>query len=104
MKHANDNLRQQGSGRPLVCPFLLCFLMLGLCAVAAKGGDPDGGGPTQLGGWPFSDTNWLNWSGYGPVAFTNLLNVPGGDNNCLELNSTNPAFLQFLCPDSAAAK
>src|SRR5438876_5985200 len=65
-------------------PFLLC----GFCAATAGASD-------QLDGWTFSDTNWLSWSGYAPVAFTNLLNVRGGDGKCLELNSTNPAFLRY---------
>src|SRR5947209_4429956 len=49
----------------------------------------------QLDGWPFTDTNWFSWSGYAPVAFSNLVNVTGGDWRCVELNSTNPAFLRY---------
>src|SRR5438105_976941 len=64
------------------------LLLAILCAVTASAAD-------QLDGWPFSDTNWLSWIGYAPVAFTNLVNARGGDGHCLELNSTNPAFLRY---------
>src|SRR5437899_1984003 len=66
----------------------VALLLVGYCV--GKSGAAD-----QLDGWLFSSTNWLSWSGYAPVAFTNLVNVSGGDGNCLELNSTNPAFLRY---------
>ena len=46
--------------------------------------------------WAFSDTNWLSVYDYAPVSFTNLVNVPdSGYGNCLRLDSTNAAWLQY---------
>ena len=66
----------------------VALLLASFSALSLEAGD-------ELDGWLFSNTNWLSWSGYPPLAFTNLLNVQGGDGNCLELNSTNPAFLRY---------
>src|SRR6266700_3933033 len=61
--------------------------------------DPGSGGTNAencaLAAWFFSDTNWLNSAGHGPMAFTNLANVPGGDGNALQVDSTNAAFLRY---------
>ena len=45
--------------------------------------------------WRFDDTNWLTVSGYAPVSFTNLALVPDWDNNALQVDSTNAAWLQY---------
>jgi hypothetical protein len=75
---------------------LLSFYIQNLHAVLP--GPPGGGGPSgpsgTLGTWSFSDTNWLTRS-YPPMAFTNIANVPGGNGNALEIDSTNAAFLQY---------
>src|SRR5947209_5801243 len=79
----------------------LFFILLSLCAVVkahAVTGPPNPGGGstnTMLGNWSFSDTNWLGLRGYAPLAFTNVVNVAGGDGNALRVDSTNTAFLQY---------
>jgi hypothetical protein len=46
--------------------------------------------------WPFETTNWLTHYSNAPISFTNLVNVPYlGDGNCLLLDSTNNAWLQY---------
>jgi hypothetical protein len=78
---------------------LIPLLLLGLCPatlLATSPGPPGGGsGPTgTLGTWYFSDTNWLTRT-YSPMAFTNIVIVPGGNGNALEIDITNAAFLQY---------
>jgi len=52
--------------------------------------------PPALDFWQFSDTNWLSHFGNAPISYTNLVNVPYlGDGNCLLLDSTNAAWLQY---------
>ena len=52
--------------------------------------------PPALDFWQFSDTNWLSHFGNAPISYTNLINVPYlGDGNCLLLDSTNAAWLQY---------
>src|SRR4051794_4491119 len=69
----------------------LISLNSGRCAPPGPGASPN----RILNAWLFSDTNWLSSSGHAPMAFTNLVNSPGGAGNTLELDSTNSAFLQY---------
>src|SRR5437773_2775917 len=77
----------------------LILLGLGLGSVQAVTGPPGPGGGSStnamIGDWTFSDTNWLAFRGYAPLAFTNVANVPGGNGNALRVDSTNTAFLQY---------
>jgi hypothetical protein len=46
--------------------------------------------------WQFETTNWLTHFQMAPISFTNLANEPYlGDGNCLLLDSTNNAWLQY---------
>lgn len=49
----------------------------------------------ELDSWSFDDTNWLSDSGFAPVSFANLNNPPSFDGNCLQVDSTNAAWLQY---------
>ena len=48
-----------------------------------------------LGYWEFNDTNWLSDWWYAPVSFTNLDNVASWDGNALQVDSSDPAWLQY---------
>src|SRR6266566_2899943 len=63
----------------------------------APPGDGDVGCQVELTHWGFSDTNWLTDVGHGPVAATNIVNVhiPDGNGNSMQIDSTDPAFLQY---------
>lgn len=66
-------------------------ILLGIFArpMFANPPPPGSGADVQLDSWPFSDTNWLSSQGYAPLTFTNVLNEPDGDGNCLWLDTTN---------------
>ncbi len=47
--------------------------------------------------WRFDDTSWLSARGDTPLAFTNLTLPASWNTNCLEVDSPEPAFLQYRC-------
>src|SRR5260221_10748165 len=57
---------------------------------------PSGSSPAALDYWSFTDTNtWFSDLGYATVSFTNLNSSQLGNGNCLVLDNTNAAWLQF---------
>ena len=68
-------------------------ILIALCVLWPK--EARAQGNTLLNAWTFSDTNWLTFDGHAPIAFTNIANVPDGDGNALQLDSTNAAFLRY---------
>jgi predicted alpha/beta hydrolase family esterase len=54
----------------------------------------------ELDSWSFDDTNWLSDLGFAPVSFANLNNPPSFDGNCLQVDSTNAAWLQYNLVES----
>jgi hypothetical protein len=51
--------------------------------------------PGQLGHWRFDTTDWLGEEGQVPLAFTNLVSVPGWSNNAVQVDSNDPAYLVY---------
>ncbi|MGH7980971.1 MAG: LamG-like jellyroll fold domain-containing protein, partial [Limisphaerales bacterium] len=49
----------------------------------------------ELDSWSFNDTNWISDYGCPPMSFTNVENPTNWDGNALEVDSTNPAWLQY---------
>src|SRR5580692_2525255 len=84
---------------------ILSLMFFGLCAetVRAIAPGPGSGVGGGLGGWSFSDTNWLSNAGHPPLSFTNLVNVTNaGDGNALLLDTTGatPASLVYKTIES----
>jgi hypothetical protein len=50
---------------------------------------------TQFDSWQFENTNWFSVDGYAPVSSQNLVNTNAGNGNCLLLDTTNNAWLQY---------
>src|SRR6266478_4727110 len=66
---------------------IILAITVWLCAgrLQASVPSPGGGSPgIMLDAWPLSDTNWLSISNYAPMAFTNLVSVPGLAANALQ--------------------
>src|SRR5207302_5383779 len=87
-------------GAVITAVFNLSLPAIFLTPLPGLGGGPDPGGgqgAPALDFFPFSDTNWLTHFGNAPIsASTNLVNLPYiGDGNCLLLDSTNAAWLQY---------
>jgi hypothetical protein len=81
------------SGKALL---VVLAVSVGLRLPAVVPGPPGGGGGNAaLASFSFSNTNWEDSAGYAPVGFTNLENIAAGDGTCLELDSTNAAFLHY---------
>ena len=85
--------------RPLAClTLLLAAIALYEPGTASATGliPSTNSSPPALDFWPFEDTNWLTHFSSAPISYTNLVNVPYlGDGNCLLLDSTNAAWLQY---------
>jgi hypothetical protein len=80
---------------------ILGLLLLGLLTGFVPGRSAAQSGPPlppigwPLEWWRFDDTNWLTTRGFPPISFTNIDLVPDWDTNALQVDSTNPAWLQY---------
>lgn len=68
--------------------------------VSAQSGPPLPPVGWPLEWWRFDDTHLLTTRGYAPVSFTNLTLVPDWNTNALQVDSTNPAWLQYNVVES----
>jgi len=48
-----------------------------------------------LSAWNFNDTNWFSSRGYAPLSFTNIDNIDDWDRNALQVDNSNPAWLNY---------
>lgn len=75
---------------------LIGVLCLGIAIVSHAQAPPNQPATNSLDSWSFNDlTNWSSDLGYAPISFTNLFGTHYGDDTSLEVDSTNPAWLQF---------
>ncbi len=73
---------------------LLLFLLLAAGLLADDPPAPPVMG-RLLNRYRFDDTNWLSGRGNPPLAFTNLTLVPSWNTNAVQIDSAEPAFLQY---------
>ncbi|EEF58258.1 LamG-like jellyroll fold domain-containing protein [Pedosphaera parvula] len=78
------------------------LLCLAINPASAQPGPPPL--PTVLGSpltfWRFDDTNWLSTASFPPLVWTNLDCVPSWDGNALQVDSPNPAGINYKLIES----
>src|SRR5689334_10191551 len=78
---------------------LLSFLLLSPLAALALG--PPDATNGLISSWSFVDsTNWTSDFGYAPISYTNISSDLYGEINCLVVDSTNAALLNYRITES----
>lgn len=55
-----------------------------------------------LDSWSFEDTNWDSDFGFAPLSYSNIVQVPDWDDNALQVDSTNAAWLTYAITENAS--